>query len=247
MREEALRKIGLSDRETKVYIALLELGEALASKISEKTSIPRTLVYDILENLLDKGIVSYVIKSNKKYFSALNPDSLIEVLRNQEEEKEKLIKQALPELLILKNKKIKEKAKVEVYEGKDGIKTVFNDALRVGKEFLCFGSTGISPSIIPYELSRFHKERIERKINWRVIYNDDKLGRERGEEVRKWKYSQVKYMEKTSPTTTYCYGNKVAIVLWIKERLLAIMVEDDIIAKSFKEFFEVLWKTAKSI
>ena len=69
MKEKALRKFGLSDREIRVYIVLLELGEALASKIAQKTDTPRTLVYDILEKLLDKGVVSYVIKSNKKYFS----------------------------------------------------------------------------------------------------------------------------------------------------------------------------------
>ncbi len=247
MKEEALRKIGLSDREIKVYLALLELGEALASKISEKTDIPRTLVYDILDNLLDKGMVSYVIKSNKKYFSAVEPKNLIEMLENQEKEKKELLLQALPELLGMQNKKIEEKAKVEVYEGKEGVKTIFNDVLRVGKEFLCFGSTGISPDIIPYELARFHRERIKRKIPWRVIYNDDKFGRKRGQETSKWKYSQVRYMHKTGPTTTYCYGNKVAIAIWIKKRLLAIMIEDNIIAKSFKEFFEVLWKTAKPI
>ena len=246
MKEEALRKFGMSDREIRIYLALLELGEALASKISEKTDIPRTLVYDILENLMNKGIVSYVIKSNKKYFSAIHPNSLIQVLRNQENEKEELIKQALPELLILKNKKPKEKAKVEVYEDKEGIKTLFNDVLRVRKEFLCFGSTGISTDIIPYDLARFHKERIKGKINWKVIYNDDKLGRKRGEETRKWKYSQVKYMHKTSPTTTYCYGNKVAVVLWVKERLMAIMIEDNVISNSFKEFFNILWKNAYS-
>ena len=49
-------------------------------------------------------------------------------------------------------------------------------------------------------------------------------------------------MKKTSPTTTYCYDNKIAIVLWMKEKLLAIMIEDEIIAKSFKEFFDILWK-----
>ncbi len=54
-------------------------------------------------------------------------------------------------------------------------------------------------------------------------------------------------MRKTDPTTTYIYGNKVAVVIWLKERSLAIMIEDDIIAKSFKEFFEILWRTAKSI
>ncbi len=244
MKEEALRKFGLTDRETRVYLILLELDEALASKISEKTGIPRTLVYDILENLLNKGIVSYVIRSNKKYFSAVNPKNLIEVLRNQEHEKEQLIKQALPELLILKDKKPKEKVKVEVYEGREGIKTLFNDVLRIGKEFLCFGSTGISTDIIPYELTRFHKERIKRKINWKVIYNDDKLGRKRGQETSKWKYSQVKYMVKTSPTTTYCYDNKIAIVLWMKEKLIAIIIQDNTIAKSFKEFFNILWRNA---
>lgn len=244
MKEEALRKFGLTDREIKIYLTLLESGQSLASKISEKTGIPRTLVYDILENLLNKGIVSYVIKSNKKYFSAVGPKNLIGVLRNQENEKEQLIKQALPELLILRNKNPKEKIKVEVYEGREGIKTLFNDVLRVGKEFLCFGSTGISTDIIPYELARFHKERIKRKINWKVIYNDDKLGRKRGHETGKWKYSQVKYMQKTSPTTTYCYGDKVAIVLWMKEKLMAIMIEDNIVANSFKEFFNVLWKNA---
>ncbi|HLD43419.1 MAG TPA: helix-turn-helix domain-containing protein [Candidatus Nanoarchaeia archaeon] len=247
MKEKALRKFGLSDREIRVYIVLLELGEALASKIAQKTDTPRTLVYDILEKLLDKGVVSYVIKSNKKYFSALEPSSLIEVLRNKEWEKEKLVQEALPELLSLKHKDLDKKTKVEIYEGKEGVKTLFNDVLKVGKEFLCFGSTGISPDILPYELSRFHKERIKRKIHWKVIYNNDELGRKRGMEASKWKYSQVKYMEKTSPTTTYCYGNKVAIVLWIKERLLAVMIEDEIITNSFKEFFEVLWKNAKSI
>ena len=104
MKEKALRKFGLSDREIRVYTALLELGEALASKIAKKTDIPRTLVYDILENFVNKGIVSYVIKSNKKYFAALDPNHLIQVLRNHEEEKEGLIQQALPELLLLKSK-----------------------------------------------------------------------------------------------------------------------------------------------
>lgn len=245
MKESSLRKFGLNDREIRVYLALLELDSALASKIAEKTNIPRTLVYDILENLLNKGIVSHVVKSNKKYFSALNPNNLIDVLKNQQSEKEKLLRQAMPELLKLKNKRAKEKAKVEVYEGREGIKTLFNDALRIGKEFLCFGSTGISPKIIPYKLERFHKERIKKKMKWKVIYNDDKLGRKRGKEVSKWRYSQVRYMPKTSPTTTYCYGDKVAIVLWIKERLMAILIEDEIISKSFKEFFNVLWRNAR--
>lgn len=245
MKEEALLKFGLTERETKVYLSLLESGEALASEIAEKASIPRTLAYDILEGLLKKGIASYVIKSNKKYFSVIGPEALLQLLKEQEKEKEELLVKALPELLSIKNKKTEEKAKVDVYEGKEGVKTIFNDVLKEGKEFLCFGSTGISPKILPYELTHFHKERIKRGILWKAIYNNDKAGRMRGKEASGWRYTQVRYMEKTSPTTTYCYADKVAIIIWVKESLLAVMIKDKAIAGSFKEFFEQLWKTAK--
>lgn len=242
MKEEALQKFGLTEKESKVYLATLELDSALVSEISKKAEIPRTLTYDILKKLMEKGLVSYVIKNNKKCFSATDPTNLLTMLK----EKEQLIESAMPELLRLKRTKAKSRPVIQVFEGKEGVKTVFNDVLKLGKEFLCLGSTGRS-QIISYFLERFHKQRIKMKIPWRVIYNDDKLGRRRGAITSKWPYSKVRYMKKTDPTTTYCYGDKVAIVIWLKEKLLAIMIKDDIIAKAYKEFFEVLWKTAKTI
>lgn len=240
MKEEALRKFGLTEKEIKVYLAALELDSALVSEIAKKAEIPRTLTYDILKKLMDKGLVSYVIKNNKKYFGATEPTNLLTILR----EKEQIMEAALPELLRLKRAKARSRPIIEVFEGKEGVKTVFNDALRVGKEFLCLGSTGRSPEIISYFLERFHKQRIKRRIPWRVIYNDDRLGKKRGGKTSKWAYSKVRYMKKTDPTTTYIYGNKVAIVLWMQERLLAVMIEDGIIAKAYREFFNALWESA---
>ncbi|MBI4210575.1 MAG: TrmB family transcriptional regulator [Candidatus Diapherotrites archaeon] len=244
MKETALRKFGFSEREIRIYLALLELDEATASSISKSTGMPRTLVYDILESLITKGVASHVIKSGRKYFSGLHPKNLVEHFESLERERKELLAKALPELLGLRKKGRSEKPKVEVYEGKDGVKSLFGDILRVGKEFLCFGSTGLSPEIIPYDLARFHRARINRKIPWRVIYNDDEPGRKRGKEVSGWKHTQVKFMEKTSPTTTYCYGSKIGIVVWAKERLLAVIIEDEVIAKSFREFFKLLWRSA---
>ena len=39
----------VSEKEAKVYLACLELGNSLASEISLKSKLPRTLIYDILE------------------------------------------------------------------------------------------------------------------------------------------------------------------------------------------------------
>jgi len=240
MEKESLIKIGLTNREAEAYLALLELQEALASAISEKTRESRSHVYETLNSLIKKGLASYVIKNNRKYFRPASPDKLIEYLK----EKEDLVQRVLPNLQKLYKPKVK-KTIVEVYEGKEGIKTVLNDVLKVGKEWLCLGSTGKSKEIIPFYLEHFHKQRIKQKILLRVIYNDDKLGRERGKEISKLPYSRVKFMQKLSPTTTYIYGDKVVIILWEKEKLLAIMIGDKNIAQSYREFFEAIWKTTK--
>jgi len=240
MDKETLIAIGLTNREAEAYLALLQLQEALASEISSKTKESRSHIYETLGSLIEKGLASYVIKNNRKYFRPSPPEKLIEYLR----EKEVLAQNILPSLQVLYKPKIK-KPIVEVYEGKEGIKTVLNDVLKAGKEWLCLGSTGKSSEIIPFYLEHFHKQRIKQKIHLRVIYNDDTFGRKRGVEISKLPYSNVKYMQKLSPTTTYIYEEKVVIISWEKEKLLAIMITDNDISKSYKEFFEAIWKTAR--
>ena len=84
MDKTILKQIGLTDHEITIYLTALELGESLASKISEKIRMNRTHVYDILEGLISKGLVSYVIKSNKRYFSATDPHRLVELVKEKE-------------------------------------------------------------------------------------------------------------------------------------------------------------------
>ena len=92
---EELKQLGLNDNEIKVYVTMLKIGLSTASTISEKTGLYRPYVYDTLEKLIDKGLVSYVIKDNKKHFQADHPKKLIENLK----EKEENIKKILPTLI----------------------------------------------------------------------------------------------------------------------------------------------------
>ena len=91
--QEALVKFGLSENESKVYLFLLRQGSSKVNEIYEGTKIQRTFVYEILRNLLEKGLVSYVVKSGIKYFEASNPDKLKEII----EEKKILLDKILPE------------------------------------------------------------------------------------------------------------------------------------------------------
>src|SRR3989344_5713471 len=240
MDKNILVNAGLTLRESEAYLALLELKESLVSELSKKTKENRTHLYDTLNSLIKKGLASYVIKNGKKYFRSSSPEKIIDYLR----EKEKLIEEKLPELNELYKPKIKAPV-IEVFEGKEGIKTVLRDVLKENKEWLCLGSTGKSKEVIPFFLEHLHKQRVKQKLKLKVIYNNDKFGRERGKEVEKQKYSEVKYMPKTSPTTTYIYGEKVIVIVWEKEKLVAVMIQDKDIADSYRSYFNGLWKIGK--
>ena len=240
MDKNILVNAGLTLRESEAYLALLELKESLVSELSKKTKENRTHLYDTLNSLIKKGLASYVIKNGKKYFRPSSPEKIIDYLR----EKEKLIEEKLPELNELYKPKIKAPV-IEVFEGKEGIKTVLRDVLKENKEWLCLGSTGKSKEVIPFFLEHLHKQRVKQKLKLKVIYNNDKFGRERGKEVEKQKYSEVKYMPKTSPTTTYIYGEKVIVIVWEKEKLVAVMIQDKDIADSYRSYFNGLWKIGK--
>ena len=241
---ESLMKFGLSEKEAKVYLACLELGNSLASEISIKSNLPRTLIYDILERLIDLGLISYSIRANKKYFMASDPKEFIRIIK----EKEEAIKETLPQLEELQKIEGVKRPKVETYEGKEGMKTVMDDILRSNvKEFLAYGSSRYSFEIIPAFMEEWHKKRIRKKLIMKILYNNTKEAREKVKtKTESLKYVNYKFMpiELESPTATLIYANKVILQSWAKEPF-AVVIESKDMAENQKKYFEELWKIAK--
>ncbi len=242
---EHLQVFGLREKEAKTYLACLELGESLASEISLKSGIPRTLVYDILEKLINLGLVSYKIKNNLKYFTTSDPQELLLMLR----EKQKHIIEALPLLHNLQKLKEPKRPKVFVHEGKEGMKTIMNDILLSGvTTFYGYGSTKSSYEIIPAFIEDWHKQRIKKKIFMKIIYNNTKKVKER---IKKYPqsvlFAKYKFMPITveSPTATLIYADKVVIQSWANEPF-AVIIENKQIAENQKRYFHQLWNIAKS-
>ena len=242
---ENLTKFGLSEKEAKVYLACLELGDSVASDIALKSNLPRTLIYDILERLIDLGLVSYSIQVHKKIFRAADPEEFLRIIH----EKEEAVNEALSELKRLQKIKGVKRPKVEVYEGKEGMKTVMNDILRSeAKEFLSYGSSRSSFEIIPAFMEEWHKERIKRKIVMRILYNNTREAREKvNTRKTSLKFTKFKFMpiKLESPTATVIYGNKVVLQSWTKEPF-AVMIEDEEMAENQKRYFEEMWKIGNS-
>ena len=124
MNTKILEELGLTKNEVKVYLALLELGSTPAGPLVKKLSMHRAAVYNLLDLLLDKGIISYVTKHNIKHFEAHDPERLLEYIKlkkQQLDEKEKKLKEKLPELQLKKNIAITTQ-KATIFTGKRGIK-----------------------------------------------------------------------------------------------------------------------------
>jgi sugar-specific transcriptional regulator TrmB len=246
MHKETLATFGLSRREIEAYHTLLMIDEALASEISEKTHESRTNTYDTLNSLIKKGIVSYVIKNNRKYFVAAHPKKLLDWidLKKEDVEKERLaVEKLIPDLLKLRLPKEK-KVAVEVYEGKEGIRTMLKETVESSKdtkkEFLIFGAiAGQLRELDPVYHKRYYEERKRYKIHSRYIFIQ-------GEHHPNAPFSEYRYLPKhyKSFVATCVHGDEVSFWLLSKPEIV-ILIRSKELAETYRNNFEVLWKVAK--
>src|SRR3989344_6526669 len=126
-----LLKVGLTDGESKVYLALSEIGSSTVGPIVKKSGVASSNIYDILDRLVGKGLVSFVVKSKTKYFQAAPPHNLLEYLESREKEissqKASLIK-SLPDLENLQGTHMTQEA--EVFVGKKGLRSAYEKMLK---------------------------------------------------------------------------------------------------------------------
>jgi len=237
MKVENLQKIGFALNEAKIYLILLEQGSLQAGEISKKTQINRRTTYDVLERLLEKGYISYSVVANIKVFKAVNPDLIIEKIK----ELEKQAQEFLPQLKNL-YEKTKEDHEANIYRGRKGIRSILNDILRQ-EEYVVFGSNEKFPKIMQHDFSLFQKRKKDLKINSRTIMSISM----RNKLILKEAFTTYRFIPEyySQPTSTFIYSNKVAIIIW-SEIPVGIVTESESVAYSFKQYFEALWKISKT-
>ncbi len=227
-----LKQAGLTENETKVYLALIESGPNLAGQISRKTGLHRRSVYDVTEMLIKKGLIGYILKNNRRYFEASNPNRILEILR----EKQNLLEPVVSDLLKTYSSE-KEKQETNFYKGKEGLKAIFEDQLNY-KEILILGASPKAYEVLQFYFKWYDKKRKKKKIKARIIAYDKKISKIPLAEIR---YLPQKY---ESPVAVNIYGNKTAIILWAKEPIV-IAIREKEIADAYKKYFELMWKIAK--
>lgn len=228
-----LKGADLTENESKVYLALLDLGPSLAGIISRRTGLHRRTVYDTTEMLIKKGLVGYILKNNRRLFQASDPKIMLEMIKAKEGQ----ILSILPSLNE-KYFKTKEKEETNFYKGKDGLKTIFEDQLNYS-EVLILGASSLAYDTLNFYFNWYDKTRKTKKIKARMIASDRKIKKIPLAEIR---YLPEKY---ANPVAVNIYGDKVAIILWSQNHPMAILIKNKEVSEGYRKYFEVMWNIAK--
>ena len=231
---EILEDLGLEEKEAKVYLALLSLGEATATKLAERTGLDRTLMYQLTNKLIVRGLVSYVVRNNVRYFSAADPETFLKELH----EKEEKFKRILPELKE-RQRSIKPETKVEVYRGKEGINTIYRMVLREKKPYYLFGGGEEACTRVELINRKFVRKAVKEKIPGKIL-----------ERKKAWFFvgenEEYRFIpdELISSTTTMLWNDKTAIFVW-SEPYYVILIENPEITRDNLTTFNYLWKNGE--
>ncbi len=237
-----LKEYGFSEKESKVYVAVLALGEATVNQIAEKSDLIRTTTYDLLKSLKEKGFVSSITKNKVIFFEACNPNKLIETL----EEKKSKISKLIPTLSKLREE-IPIKPKIEFYEGVNGVKTIFDEILRAKKPLCAYSNNKTMLNLVPYFGPNFIKKRAELKIPIRIISEKSSTTTHLLVEKDKKELRETKILDdlKNIPMNIYIFGDSVAILSSREQEPVAFLINHKDFAHMQRTIFEQVWKKLK--
>jgi len=240
-KELALKEFGLTDKEIKVYLALLSLGKVNLQEIAKRIDLPRTTIYNTLNYLYSKGLVSRIVKEYVTYFEAVDPTKFIDNINQKKE----LLLSVLPELESLK-KQIKESSNVEIYEGFKGISTILADIFREKQETYYFGSYSKSAEILKHLPEHSRLLRLEKKIPAKIVI--DKYDEETFHKPAYKKITEMRFLDslKDFPCIIFIYGNKVALYT-VEGELVGLIIKNKEVASAMKFIFNSFWNMGKTV
>ncbi len=244
--EQQLQAIGLTKSEAKVYLALLDLGSSSTGPVVDKSGVASSKIYEILEKLIQKGLVSFVMKGKIKYFEAASPEGLLAYLEKKEtaiEKQKKEIAKIMPRLMV-KKQLARHESSAKVYKGFNGVKTAFYDALgqmKKGEEIYIYGAPKRSEKMDRFFI-KHNKDRADKGVGMKIMFNESARGQSRTVQKNS-PLSDIKFMPEgmITPASMEVFGNRVLIFPEIEKDPLVVEINNNEVAKSLKAHFEFLW------
>ena len=240
-----LQETGLTHKEARVYLAMLELGESSIIPIAERAEVKRTTVYNYLEDFRRLGLISMTVRNRHQYYTASSPARLQEIMS----ERLKRVEQIIPTLFSL-FKQEDSKPSVQMFEGVQGIKEVFRLSLdAVGKQVYAIpvyasGHSHVGNQFIENYLDQIEKRAIKyyslRLLSDETYYKKTRYKRYHltPQEQREVRTAPEWF---TPQSHIHMYDDKVAIFSQTQEKPYAMIITSTSFYQTMRLFFQSVW------
>jgi len=239
--KNTLESLGFSRYDADIYLALLRVGQSSVGSIIDATKHHREIVYTGLKHLEEEGLIQSLTKKRVRHYNALDP----EVLSKKLQKKADLATKILPDL-----KKISRQlpVSIQILEGPEGYEEIQKDiasALKNRDRYFVIGGAGDSWYFVTKKFYKYyHKRLYKRGIRMQTVtYENEAKG------IRKFEiegFNPIKILPDrfNAPTSTMIYKDRTIIHIF-GESPLAIMIRSKEVSRSYKKYFDTLWKMGK--
>lgn len=232
-----LKQIGLDEKQAKIYLALLELGETSIKEVAIKSGVKRTTIYDIIDEMINFGYIKVTVQGKRKRFIAIDPDNLKIVIKKREA----LLDEILPELKSINNAS-GIKPKMLFFEGVQGLKEAYEESLKQRNGTICGWASEDILDVLGMDWANdYIKRRAKRNIKSQLIIS-------RAEKIEQFiavDKTQIRQSATVDPKKYLfsieinIYNDKVALIS-AKDKI-AIIVISAPIAATMRMIFRMCW------
>lgn len=251
---EKLVGIGLTEGEAKTYLALLSLGSSTVGPIIEKSDVSASKVYQILDRLMHKGLVTMSVYEKNKFFSAAEPTMILDYLDNEKkqiDDNKNKINEIMPRLT-LKKGTAEKRPIVEIAIGKKGFETIYSEMIESAKINSVYhalggykGSFNFQSFWYPYSLKLAEKNITQSLIYEHKVWYEKDPKIHRREERKKY-YPLVLNKKYNDLPNMIALGDK-SIITGIdeNEEIFSLIIRNKHLSEAFRKLLHLIADLAK--
>lgn len=241
----ALKFLDATDKEIQFFIASYSLGPSSINEIAKIAKLERSTTYMVAQNLIKRGLITEDFKQYNKTLTAAEPEALIRMLAAKKRKigrQEIVLKDNLDQLTSSYDS-TSALPRVRVYEGQNGLLSVWKDIISKQQEVLLWTNQETEENIFSKENHQlFIQSRLNKNIKLRVLAVNNPSGRKLVEKDH-LEQRQTKVLPKdiSFSAETYIYGDKIA-TLDFNKNIIGIIIESAQISQAQRAIFEMNWR-----
>ena len=239
--KKTLTKLGLTDSESRVYLAMLRLGEQGVQHIAREAKISRTAAYEIVESLQSKGLVSSITRGSKTAYAAEDPEKLEAYFEQRIKDihvELDTLRRITPELRVMQGGG--DKSRARFFTGEEGLRALFRDVELVApRELLELANidavyTYLDPKLLENARAVINYDRTRVKM----LHRGQPRQHSNNVEFRRHVDEAGDFQG-----DIWIYANRVAFINYVT-RLEVVLIDNQIFADTMRALFMAAWLKA---